>query len=252
VATSTLAADTDALSGESKDLVLTQQKLITQEGVRSAAWTERSNAALKETKQTSAEAHAGAKSTLSTVVATSQETNTELNNGNDKVLELKDRYASSTADALKQSASYLATRTSEHNTQANTADTAIAASADVFKKSMVLQHKNLDAKHDSLKSEVQSAAADVKKGADRVSDDTTEAEADSVNYVMQEIERDTLIAPAKKSYTYPDEFVETDPYVFLSSAVYFPFFTFIHTICLFPPLLLLSLMCCQTSTRAPP
>lgn len=213
VATSVLSADTDALTGESKEMQSAQQKLISLENTRAAAWADKSSAALAETKQMSSESHNGAKSTLVNVVGTSQDVNTELNSGNDQVLALKDKYSTATAEALKQSAAYLATRTKELNNQASATDGAVSNSADILKKTMQSQHDELEKKHDGLKKDIQGASADLKKGADKAVDDTTEAEADSVSYVMQEIERDTGIAPAKKSYTYPDEFVETDPYV---------------------------------------
>eukprot|EP00035_Acanthoeca_spectabilis_P020291 m.432117 g.432117 ORF g.432117 m.432117 type:complete len:1136 (-) comp17393_c0_seq1:46-3453(-) len=212
VATSVLSADTDALTGESKEMQSAQQKLISLENTRAAAWADKSSAALAETKQMSSESHNGAKSTLVNVVGTSQDVNSELNSGNDQVLALKDKYSTATAEALKQSAAYLATRTKELNNQASATDGAVSNSADILKKTMQSQHDELEKKHDGLKKDIQGASADLKKGADKAVDDTTEAEADSVSYVMQEIERDTGIAPAKKSYTYPDEFVETDPY----------------------------------------
>jgi len=212
VATTQLAGDTDALSGETETLLAAQQKLISAEGTRAAAWGTKSVAALAEASQQSKEAHGTASSTLATAVGTSKDANKDLDSGNDALIALKDKYAAATSEALKESASYLAARTDEHTKHAESADVAVASSADTLKKSMSAQHQNLAAKHDGLKGDLQTASVDLKTGSTKAVDDTTEAEADSVNYVMQEIERDTAIAPEKKSYTYPDEFVETDPY----------------------------------------
>lgn len=206
----TVAAD--VLSGEVSDLLTAQKKAIAVEQAATSAWADRSAEALAAGKLDSSAAHKTASNMLAAVVETSRAGDAELENGVSSIKSLQAEFSDASLAALQESREYTSQRTADTVEHVTRTATSVKNNVENLKSTVSSQHAALSQKHASLNSQISASVADLKSASDTANDSIFEAEADSVNYVMEEVLRDTQAPPPRKSYTFPHEFESTDVY----------------------------------------
>eukprot|EP00040_Diaphanoeca_grandis_P036411 m.232044 g.232044 ORF g.232044 m.232044 type:complete len:1131 (-) comp33613_c0_seq8:3838-7230(-) len=211
-ALTSLSADTDLLDTESKSMLedqKAQQKALSGKG---ADWSTTATKSLQEGQATNATMKSAADSRIAAIVNKSQVAEGDVKASVESTVVMSDTHVKACNAAFNDEIALLKKRTDETSARTASATDQHAAATEVIKGTISTQGAGLGKACDGLKNELSSTLADVTKHTETVNDDLFDHEADGVNYVNKEIERDVKAAVAKKGYTFPDEFQATDPY----------------------------------------
>ena len=205
-------ADTESSSREVRAFTAEQTAQNTAMQVTTSEWGQSSAVALKDAISTNTALHKSSVAMLDNVTEASTETEKKCNEGAKETEQLASSHLEATQAVCAQNATFVAQKRDEM--QAKAQDASKSLQADVESMRTVVQGQ-LD-KHTEASGELRAAMAntvvDVRTKAEDFTDGLTDAEADGVAYVMQEMKRDTTAPPAKKKYSYPTQYKRTAAY----------------------------------------
>jgi len=211
-ALSSLSVDTEVLETESKTM-LEDQKLKQQAlAAKGAEWSAATLKSLQEGQTMNSTMKNATDARIAAVVNKSQVAESEVKASVDSTNSMSDDHLKACNAQFIDEIKYIKKRTEETGSRTQAAADAHLSSVEDVKIQMTGQNNELGKSCEVMRDDLATTTAVVKKYTETTSDDLFDHEADGVNYVMKEIERDVMAAVSKKGYTFPDEFDATDPY----------------------------------------
>lgn len=211
-AVSTLKAQTEESSVELRHYTSDATDKRAALDSETSTWQAAAAKSLDDGSQANAAMHAASGNFLKEVLASVAAGEKEVNAGADATDTLAATHLEKTVAVCKENAEFATARKDAVAKKAFDGTQMAEADSDALRAQFKNQAATHTAAADTMKSQMDSAIADVRSNADVFHEGLVETEEDGVDYVMQQIKRDTKSSPPEKEYDYPVDYQETDPY----------------------------------------
>eukprot|EP00039_Didymoeca_costata_P033143 m.40858 g.40858 ORF g.40858 m.40858 type:complete len:1102 (-) comp9716_c0_seq1:114-3419(-) len=180
-------------------------------------WMQESSKSLEQGITTNQASFKSSSNLRQAVVDTSKQGESELNTGATQVDTMANDFMKQTELSCSSDQKYTEQRRNDVNKIASNASANLSEETEKVRTDLQKQSQDNGTDTNDLKEKMTAKQTEIYTNNEHINDNMIDVEADTQQYVMQEIKRDTIQAPAKEEYKFPTDYKKTDPYASILS-----------------------------------